>query len=284
MSILTKVFVFLVLFAAMVKMGMDINLFSHRIDWKQKWVQAENWRVAIERVKNQEIGEKNTHIQNLTTGISLLQREKEQLEESVRAKDETIEAHAKEIMKWQEALKVEQANLERAQHQLKVEMETVRKLQEMYDAEQKRAELAVARAADAEQKLIELQQRLDQGISDLAELEKKIRLLYKDKHNVETSLQAYIDKYGVLTDPVGRRVEGKVLTYSKPMGAVVLNIGKDDGVLEGMSFSIYRPGKFVATAIAKRVDRNLTVADITLMQIEPQPGDECTNRAPMVGK
>ena len=123
------------------------------------------------------------------------------------------------------------------------------------------------------------QQQLDLAKSDLAELEKKIQKLYKDKHTMDRILR------GQPADPPQRqRVDGKVITYSKPTGAVVINVGKDDGVLEGMSFSIYRPGKFVATAIAKRVEKNLTVADITLMQVEPQPGDECANRAPMVGK
>lgn len=284
MSILTKVFVFLVLFVAMVKLGMDVTLFSHRIDWKDKWVKAENWRVEIERIKNQEIGELNIHIQNLMTGIGLLQREKEKLEETIRGKDTVIENKETENQKLQEQIAVTQTLLERAQQQLNVQIATVQRLQELVDEYRNKAESAIARAAEAEQKLMELAQEVEGNKTLLAELEKKVRLLSVAKVDIEKQLTAYVEKYGLILGPPTRKIDGKIVSYSRELGAVVLNIGKDDGVLEGMQFSIFRPGKFVARAVTKQVDRTLAVAHIELMQAEPEPGDECTNSLPMSNK
>lgn len=154
-------------------------------------------------------------------------------------------------------------------------LETRRQLKD----ETMRADQAVARATEAEKKVSDLQQQLDRETNDLRGMEKKIRQLYKE-------IGGEIGLRGLTTEgfPIWpfTRIEGKVLSYSKEFGVVVVNIGKEDGVKDGMQFQIDRPGKFVATATAKKVASRLTVADINLMQVEPQPGDMCAKLVPLV--
>lgn len=278
MSMLTKVFVFLLVVVSVAKLGMDVTLFSQRIDWKDKWVKAENWRVEIERIKNQEIGELNIHIQNLMTGIGLLQREKEKLEETNRGKEGMIEVHEANIRELRRELAETKALHERTQRQLDVQIATVHRLQELIEEYRNKAENAMARAAEAEMMVIQLTQETEYNKSLLAELEKKARVLMVAKADLEKQIDSHMRVCGNSSlGPSVRKIDGKVLSYDRELGAVVINLGKDDGVLAGTMFSIYRPGKFAAIAVARQVDRTLAVAHITLMQVEPQPGDECTN-------
>ncbi len=78
-------------------------------------------------------------------------------------------------------------------------------------------------------------------------------------------------------DVSGRPVDGKVMSASPQAGIVILNQGRDQGVLVGMKFTLYRGRDFVATAIVREVTREWASATIDLKHIDPRVGDDASN-------
>ncbi len=58
---------------------------------------------------------------------------------------------------------------------------------------------------------------------------------------------------------------------------VVISIGKDDGVLEGNEFTIYRGGSFIAKITINKVDRKWAAGRVTLKKEAPRVGDDASN-------
>jgi hypothetical protein len=58
---------------------------------------------------------------------------------------------------------------------------------------------------------------------------------------------------------------------------VVLSLGKDDGVLVGDEFTVYRGGDFVAKIVIDRADRKWAAGKIVLKKGDPQVGDDVSN-------
>jgi hypothetical protein len=72
-------------------------------------------------------------------------------------------------------------------------------------------------------------------------------------------------------------VDAKVSACSPQAGVVVLNQGRDQGVMVGMKFTIYRGSDFVATAVVQEVTREWASAVIDLKYLEPRVGDDASN-------
>jgi beta-lactamase regulating signal transducer with metallopeptidase domain/tetratricopeptide (TPR) repeat protein len=70
---------------------------------------------------------------------------------------------------------------------------------------------------------------------------------------------------------------GKVTAVAKEIGLVVISIGKDDGVMEGDEFTVYRGGDFVAKIQIDRADRKWSAGKVVLKKTDPRVADEVSN-------
>jgi hypothetical protein len=61
------------------------------------------------------------------------------------------------------------------------------------------------------------------------------------------------------------------------IGLVVISIGKDDGVLEGDEFTVYRGGDFVAKIQIDRSDRKWSAGKVVLKKSDPRVADDVSN-------
>jgi Ca-activated chloride channel family protein len=130
--------------------------------------------------------------------------------------------------------------------------------------------LAVAELQDARQ----LAERLQQ---DLGQLEEKHVEMALDKKHLEEKINAIAQNGGnVNTAPV-KSLEGKVTAVANEIGLVVMSLGKDDGVLEGDNFSIYRGGEFVAKLVVDRADRKWAAGKVVFKMSDPRVGDDADN-------
>ena len=85
---------------------------------------------------------------------------------------------------------------------------------------------------------------------------------------------------GPAGDYRGSPVDAKVMSASTQAGIVIINQGKDAGVLIGTKFTIYRGNQFVATAIVRETTRDWSSLTLDLKYLEPQTGDDASNRLP----
>ncbi|HXX93605.1 MAG TPA: hypothetical protein VEN81_08220, partial [Planctomycetota bacterium] len=112
---------------------------------------------------------------------------------------------------------------------------------------------------------------------DLAELEGKYVDMAREKQHLEEKLN-HLTEMGIKTDVAPKKpMEGKVTAVANEIGLVVISIGKDDGVMEGDEFTVYRGGDFVAKIQIDRADRKWSAGKVVLKKTDPRVADEASN-------
>ena len=176
-----------------------------------------------------------------TMDLSGLSRE--QLEARVKMLEESLAAANAEselfLKQWQdlklrdEALGVEALTDDQRALQDKL----VRAVKELYQSEMKRRE-----AVELLQKLLDSTKALLQTAPDFSP---KIRADYEV---TSRSAMEYLAGHSVASIPVGDSLaEARIADVNPDINAVVLNVGKNQGVKEGMPFLIYRDADLLAT-------------------------------------
>jgi hypothetical protein len=130
--------------------------------------------------------------------------------------------------------------------------------------------LAVAELQYARQ----LAERLQQ---DLGQLEEKHVEMARDKKHLEEKMNAIAQAGGNVNVAPKKALEAKVTAVANEIGLVVISIGKDDGVLEGDEFTVYRGGDFVAKIQIDRSDRKWSAGKVVLKKSDPRVADDVSN-------
>ena len=277
MSTLSKVFVILVFVIALVKLGIDVTLFAHKTDWKDKFIREVNYHYQTQQIKNAEIAARQMEIENQKNFISILRERINTLDTENAAKATLIESIQRQLDFANSNLLKVQADQEVFVRQLEVQLAQIQELdKKVADSQAKLARaLAVKNLAVADvQYARQLAERLQ---TDLAALEDKHVGLARDKRHLEEKIN-HLNELGVRTDIVPKRpMEGKVTAVAPEIGLVVFSIGKDDGVLEGDEFTVYRGGNFVAKIVVDRADRKWAAGKVVLKKTNPRVADDVSN-------
>jgi vacuolar-type H+-ATPase subunit I/STV1 len=130
--------------------------------------------------------------------------------------------------------------------------------------------LAVAELQYARQ----LAERLQQ---DLGQLEEKHVEMARDKKHLEEKINAIAQNGGNVNVAPKKALEAKVTAVANEIGLVVISIGKDDGVIEGDEFTVYRGGDFVAKVVIDRADRKWSAGKVVLKKTDPRVADDVSN-------
>ena len=133
--------------------------------------------------------------------------------------------------------------------------------------------LATGELQDARQ----LAERLQE---DLSALEEKHIEMARDGKRLEEKVNVIAQGGNVNVAPK-KLLEGKVTAVADQIGLVVISLGKDDGVLEGDEFSIYRGGELVAKIVIDRADRKWAAGKVVLKKSDPKVADDVSNAKPM---
>jgi hypothetical protein len=279
MSLLTKIFIILVFMAALVALGVQTTLFSHRVDWKAKWVQELNHHYQTIGLKNSEIAYWQMEVANrkdfinaLNKRIDILVHEKSVQESRIADLDRLLIEKIFETRKLHADLEAYTRNLEAQMVQLKDKEMRIVELRDKVAKE-------IAAKNVAAQELMYVKQELERFAKDLANLEERHVSTVKVKRRLEEQLEE-LERRGFDISFGGvplRPVDGKVMTYSAQAGVAIVNQGKDHGVMLGMKFTIYRGNQFVATAVVKEAAREWSAIQIDLKHNEPMVGDDASN-------
>jgi hypothetical protein len=99
----------------------------------------------------------------------------------------------------------------------------------------------------------------------------------RDKKHLEEKIHAIAQAGGNVNVAPKKALEAKVTAVANEIGLVVISIGKDDGVLEGDEFTVYRGGDFVAKIVIDRSDRKWSAGKVVLKKTEPRVADDVSN-------
>jgi hypothetical protein len=103
----------------------------------------------------------------------------------------------------------------------------------------------------------------------------QIERLRRDKRELEDKLNAIAQVGGNVNVAPKKALESKVTAVANDL--VFISMGKDDGILEGDEFTVYRGGVFVAKVMIDRSDRKWSAGKIVLKKAEPRVGDDVSN-------
>lgn len=278
MSTLSKVFVILVFLIALVKLGVDATLFAQRVDWKDKFVKEVNYHYQTQQIKNAEIQDLVLQRENMVEYNKILADKNAMLDTENSAKSMQIANLQRQFDAVDTNFKKLIADVDVYVRQLEVQ---ITQIQEMTNkVEEYRAKLAKASAekGTAVQELQYARQEAEVLQKSLASLEENHIALARDKKRLEETMKA-LNERGIDTELVTPKklLEGKVTAVSTEIGLVVISIGRDDGVLEGNEFTIYRAGTFIAKITVDRVDRKWSAGRVTLKKDDPHVSDDVSN-------
>ncbi len=208
----------------------------------------------------------------------------------------------KEIQSLRSTLKSEQALAQRLQSEVTQLNVRILGLEKERDEAQLKATNATARADRAEQASNELRTQIGEvvkGRTDirdkysklseqhskvLAEKEYLLRQIKLLRERVD-QLQQQLQQVGMQqtsaggesgVDPVGPPIKGKIVSVSDDMAAI--NVGKADGVAEGMRFTVFRGANYLAELVVTRVEADKSVGRLELRKQTVQLNDDAWNK------
>jgi hypothetical protein len=285
MSLLTKIFIVLVFMASLVSLGVQATLFAMRVDFKDKWVKEANHHYNTIAMKNNEISHVRVEKENREDYARALNRRIEVLVTET-AKDQTMIATLDRMYSLAQLEKTQLlTDLDSFTKQLEVQLTRIKeqevKLTELRD---RLGKMIVEKNASLQQ-LVYVQQDLDRVSKELASLEERHVEVVKSARNKDEILE-YLSANNVnirLGAMQTALIEGKVMSASPQAGVVLINQGKDARVLVGMEFTIFRGNQFVAKGVVRSADRDWAALSIEIKHLEPQVGDDVSNRIGVSG-
>ena len=277
MSLLSKLFVILVFVIALIKLGIDVTLFAQKVDWKDKFIKEVNYHYATQQIKNAEIAARDMEVENQRAFMAILADRINTLDTENSGKAARINDLQRQLDSANTLSSKYEADMQVFVRQLEVQLAQIQELTTKVDEHRAKLakslnekSLAVAELQYARQ----LAERLQQ---DLGQLEEKHVEMARDKKHLEEKINAIAQAGGNVNVAPKKALEAKVTAVANEIGLVVISIGKDDGVLEGDEFTVYRGGDFVAKIVVDRSDRKWSAGKVVLKKTEPRVADDVSN-------
>lgn len=277
MSTLSKVFVVLVFIVALVKLGIDATLFAQRLDWKDKFGKEANYHFQTQQIKNAEIADMQASINSLVTYNNTLKQRVEQLDTERSSLSTTIANLTRQLDTANANHAKIAADMDVFVRQLEVQLTQVQEMATKVEDYRGKLASALSKMLTATQELQYNRQELEKTAKDLASLEDQHQNLARDKKRLE-EVMAGLAARGVQLDQAPHSViEAKVTAVSNDIGLVIISVGRDDKVLEGNEFTIYRGSNFIAKIVVDKVDRKWSAGRVLLKKEEPRISDDVSN-------
>lgn len=277
MSMLSKVFIILVFVVACVKLGVDVTLFAQKVDWKDKFVKEVNYHYQTQQVKNSEIAAMRVEMDNRAAMLEVQRQKNAVLETELAARSARLSDAQRQLNNADELLKKYAQDHAVFVRQLEVQLAQLADAADKIEAYRQKTDRVSKEYYVTLQELQYARQEAEKLSRDLAEIESKVVEVARDRKRLEEQIAAY-QAAGYRTDLAPRRkIEGKVAAVSLQYKLVIINQGRDHGVLVGDSFTIYRDKGFVAKIEIDRVDRTWAAGRIVLQKEDPRVADSVSN-------
>ena len=270
MSLLSKLFVILVFVIALIKLGIDVTLFAQKVDWKDKFIKEVNYHYATQQIKNAEIAARDMEVENQRQFMAILSDRINTLDTENSGKAARINELNRQLDAANTLASKYEADMQVFVRQLEVQLAQIQELTTKIEESRVKLAKSVAELQYARQ----LAERLQQ---DLGQLEEKHVEMARDKKHLEEKMNAIAQAGGNVNVAPKKALEAKVTAVANEIGLVVISIGKDDGVLEGDEFTVYRGGDFVAKIVIDRSDRKWSAGKVVLKKTDPRVADDVSN-------
>lgn len=161
--------------------------------------------------------------------------------------------------------------------QLEVQLAEIQSLTMKTDEHRSKLAKSYSEKSLAVQDLEQARQVAERLQQDLGELESRQVELARNRKFLEEKMNGITQTGGNVNVAPKKALEGKVTAVANDIGLLVISIGKDDGVLEGDDFTVYRGGDFVAKVSIDRSDRKWAAGKVVLKKADPRVADDVSN-------
>ena len=283
MSTLSKVFVVLVFLASVFFLGITATLFAQKVDWKDKFIKEVNYHYQTQQEKNAEIAVMKVEIDNVSANLDTFREKLAQKETELAGRSVRLSDAQRELDRTNSLLTKYEANLQVFVRQLEVQLAQYQDMMTKVEQYRKKMLVLQNQSSVAMQELQYARQEAERLSRDLAELESKHVEVAREKKRLEEQI-AHLEQSGVRTT-IGprKKLEGRVQAVSSEIGLVVIDLGKDDGVMVGDEFTVYRGSTFVAKIVIEKTDRKWAAGRIEAKRDNPQVADNVSNQVLMSG-
>jgi hypothetical protein len=255
MSTLTKVFVVLVLVISLVYLGVSATLFAHRADYKNWWekekvAHADDVKKADVKVKEMEADAvaKAKTIADRDAAVAKAQGESENSKREL----ENLNTKFAKLSSDYTTLTALQDKLQANNNDLAVKNDNLNK----YLGEEKKLREDAQRVRDTVQaELLASNDRLEKAYKDIAEMEKQLVSVSRDKNDIEQQLAYLRDRVPNIGDlAVEPKIDGVVLGVSDKVNLVLISVGSKDKVQVGFKFTVYRGSQYISKLVVDKVE------------------------------
>jgi hypothetical protein len=294
MNMTTKLLVIINLLLAAVFAGMAANWYVHSENWKKRWdVDTRNLSGDLDLMKKEvfkqsvRASDAESALASQTAQVDSLQKESQSLASQLQVKEKEIQGQNLRISTLNDDLQSKESLLASKE-------ESLNKLNQRNTELSHIAEVARGVAFNLNVKLAEIEDDLNNSNVKLGKAEETIAGLQDDGKRKDAMLKLVEDRYPrvfeeVSTNPKGydHIVQGMVAAVrDNPQGQqdlVMLTVGADDHVQEGMEFIIYRGDQYIVKVQARKVMPDMVACWVVpeswnAQGLKIQQGDVAQNR------
>lgn len=263
MNTTLKVFIILVLVLSLFFMAIQMMLYATRENWKRRWDRdttelSKDLKTTSDLLARESAAKVKAEnaVANLEQQVSDLQGTTKKQEATISERDKSIANLELEISKLRADLTAHKEQIQTLSTQLEQTRTRNNELQHI-------ASVARAVAFQLNVKLAEVEDDLHNSNTSLSKAQQDIAGLTKDLNDSKARLALVRDGhpeiYKEIMEPSGSHkfVQGVVAAVNtNPQGQqdlVMLTIGKDEGVEEGLEFIVFRQNQYIVKVRAEKV-------------------------------
>jgi len=263
MNTTLKVFVILTLLMAILFAGVQMTLYANRENWKRRWnEETKELGQELKSTSQRLLNESAEKVKAQNT-VAMLEGTISDMQKEEKKKDATISEKDKEIQSLQLIDNKLREDVAARDEKIATLSSTLEGVRTRNTELQHIASVARGVAHQLNLKLAEVEDDLHNATTALDKARQDIAALTKDANDNKAKLALVRERHPKVWDEVSNEnashtfVQGIVAAVNtNPQGQqdlVMLTIGKDEGIEEGMEFIVFRGNQYIVKVRAEKV-------------------------------
>ncbi len=252
MSMLSKVFVLVNLFLAIVFATVTVALYAKRVKYMDKWNEEKLLREKDNGARDKMIADLNTqHVNLLRTNDALDGSNKEQASIIDNLKNLNKEATDRFLLAETQRQTTE-AKVEVQDRELKRRHDNIDTMHKVILKQQQAQRVTEINQRNAESQKIEIENDFNKVGQQLADVLKEKTRVEKDLHHYTWMIEKLLEHGSPVAEIVfgddgtpAAAIPSRVLSVRNDVNLVMLSVGKSDGVKKGYRFTVYRGDQYI---------------------------------------
>lgn len=263
MNTTTKVFIVLTLIMAIIFAGVQMTTYAYRENWKRRWNEDTKEQAQDIKLLSQQVANASASKAKADNLVAKLESDLSEAQKGIKSGELTISERDKEIQNQQLSISKLQSEVQAEKERSSALSSTLDKTRDRNNELTHISSVARAVAHQLNLKLAEVEDDFHNTTTSLDKARADITDLTKDLNDNKARLALVRERHPVVyreiyDEPASHQfVQGVVAAVNaNPSGQqdlVMLTIGKESNVEEGMEFIVFRANQYIVKVRAEKV-------------------------------